>query len=167
MAIERNGTQPRVSDLHTVVDRCEIEALRGEFADAIMMREYDRFASLFAEDGVWRIPYINVELVSRQEIRGAIERMQGLWDYFIQTTHPGMIELSGDTARGRAYILEFGRMRNGNSELNYSLYHDRYLRTPNGWKFAKRVYDVRYLDRTPLAGSAPDDAAPIYQTAPR
>jgi hypothetical protein len=24
-----------------------------------------------------------------------------------------------------------------------------------GWKFAERVYEVRYLDTTPLAGSAP------------
>jgi hypothetical protein len=27
--------------------------------------------------------------------------------------------------------------------------------TADGWKFAERVYEVRYLDTTPLAGSAP------------
>jgi hypothetical protein len=30
----------------------------------------------------------------------------------------------------------------------------RYRRTPEGWKFAERVFEVRYLDTTPLAGSA-------------
>jgi ketosteroid isomerase-like protein len=155
-----------MSNLEAIVDRFEIEALRGEFTDALMMHDYDRFASLFTKDGAWRIPYINVELVSREEIRAGIERMQGLWDYFVQTTHPGTIQVDGDTALGRAYILEFGRMRDGRSELNYSLYHDRYQRTPDGWRFTERVYEVRYLDNTELAGSAPRAAGtPANPTA--
>jgi ketosteroid isomerase-like protein len=147
-----------VNNRQAVADRVEIEALRGEFTDALMMRDYDRFASLFTPDGEWRIPYINVELVSREEIRAGIERMQGLWEYFVQTVYPGTIQMAGDDAVGRAYILEFGRFRDGRSELNYAVYHDRYRRTPDGWKFAERVYEVRYLDATALAGSAPDAA---------
>lgn len=145
-----------MSDLQTIADRFEIEALRGEYTDAIMMHDYDRLASLFTEDGVVRIPYINAEAVSREEIRAGVERLQSLWDYFVQTTHPGTIQLEGDTAVGRAYISElFHSQANGRSELNYAVYHDRYQRTPDGWKFAERVYEVRYLDTTPLAGSAP------------
>jgi hypothetical protein len=105
-------------------------------------------------DGVVRIPHINEEAVSREEIRAGVERLQGLWDYFVQTTHPGTIQLEGDPAAGRAYISELGQMRDGRSQLNYSVYHDRYERTPDGWTFAERVYEVRYLDTTPLAGSA-------------
>ena len=37
--------------------------------------------------------------------------------------------------------------------LNYAVYHDRYRRTPDGWMFVERVYEIRYLDTTPLAGS--------------
>jgi hypothetical protein len=37
-------------------------------------------------------------------------------------------------------------MRNGNSHLNYSAYHDHYQRTPDGWKFTERVDDIKYLD---------------------
>jgi uncharacterized protein (TIGR02246 family) len=144
-----------MGDFQHIADRVEIEALRGEFADALMTHDYDRFASLFTEDGAWRIPYIDVSIEGRAEIRAGIERMQGLWEYFVQTTHPGTIQLDGDTATGRAYILEFGRMGNGRSELNYSLYHDRYRRTPDGWRFTERVYEVRYLDTTTLAGAPP------------
>lgn len=146
-----------MSDLQTIVDRFEIEALRGEFTDAGMMRDYDRFASLFTEDGVWRIPGA-AEFVSREEIRAGVERLRGFWEYFVQTVHPGTIQVAGDTAVGRAYVAEFGRMRDGSSYLNYALYHDRYQRTPDGWKFAERAYEVRYLDTTPLAGSAPHAA---------
>jgi ketosteroid isomerase-like protein len=145
-----------MSDPQTIADRVEIEALRGDFTDAGMMRDYDRFASLFTQDGAVRMPHISVELVGRAEIRAAIERMQSLWDYFVQNAHPGTIRLEGDSAVGRTYIQEFGRLRDGSSHLNYAIYHDRYRRTPDGWKFAERVYEIRYLDTTPLAGSVPE-----------
>jgi ketosteroid isomerase-like protein len=150
-----------MSNLQAIADRVEIEALRGEFTDAVMMRDYDRLASLFTPDGAVRIPDINAEAVSREEIRAGSERLQGLWDYFMQNVHPGTIQLAGDTASGRAYIVELGRFRDGRSQLNYAVYHDRYQRTPDGWKFTERVYEVRYLDTTPLAGSAPHAAGTL------
>jgi ketosteroid isomerase-like protein len=142
-----------MSDLQAVADRVEIEALRGEFTDAVMMRDYDRLASLFTEDGAVRMPHIGAEAGSREQIRAGIERMQSLWEYFVQNTHPGAIELEGDIAAGRAYISELMRGPAG-SHLNHAVYHDRYARTPDGWKFTERVYEVRYVDTTPLAGSA-------------
>jgi ketosteroid isomerase-like protein len=147
-----------MSDLQSIADRVEIEALRGEFTDAVMMRDYDRAALLFTPGGVLRMPNIPAELVGRQEIRGWGERVPALVDYFVQTTHPGMISLDGDTATGRAYMSELIGLRDGRSELNYAIYHDRYQRTPGGWKFTERVYEVRYHDTSPLAGSAPHAA---------
>ena len=144
-----------MSDFQAIADRVQIEALRGEFTDAVMMRDYDRGASLFTPDGVVRIPHINAELAGREQLRAGGERLQGLWEYFVQTTHPGTIQLDGDTASGRAYISELMRFSDGTSELNYAIYHDRYRRTSDGWKFTERIYEVRYLDHSPLAGSAP------------
>ena len=40
----------------------EIEALGGEFTDAVMMRRYDRVASRFTPDSVLRMPGIPVGL---------------------------------------------------------------------------------------------------------
>jgi ketosteroid isomerase-like protein len=144
-----------MSDLRAIADRVEIEALRGEFTDAAMMRDYDRGASLFTRDGVVRMPHLNAELAGQEEIRAWGEQVPALVDYFVQTTHPGTIRLDGDTATGRAYICELIRLRDGRSELNYAIYHDRYQRTGDGWKFTERVYEIRYLDTTPLTGSAP------------
>jgi ketosteroid isomerase-like protein len=147
-----------VSDLQSIADRVEIEALRGEFTDAVMMRDYDRVASLFTPDGALSMPNVPVELAGREEIRAWGDRALAMWDYFVQNTHPGTIQLAGDAASGRAYIQELIRLRSGYSEVNYAIYHDRYLRTPDGWKFAERVYEIRYLDASPLAGSAPSAA---------
>ena len=144
-----------MSDLQAIADRVEIEALRGEFADAVMMNDHDRLASLFTRDGVVRIPEAGIEAAGPEEIRALGERRQALMDYFVQTTHPGAIRLDGDTASGRAYLAELIRLRDGRSDLNYAVYHDHYQRTPDGWKFTERIYEVRYDDTTPLAGSAP------------
>ena len=141
-----------MSDLQAIADRFEIEALRGEFSDAVMMRDYDRVASLFTHDGALRMPNIPVELVGQEAIRAWGERVPTLVEYLVQTTHPGVVRLDGDTAWGRAYLQELGRTRDGRSELNFAIYHDRYQRTEDGWKFTERVYEVRYHDTTPLAG---------------
>jgi ketosteroid isomerase-like protein len=142
-----------MSDLQVIADRVEIEALPGEFTDALMMHDFDRLASLFTHDAVLRIPDANVELAGREEIRAGIERLQGGWEYFVQATHPGAIQVDGDTASGRAYIQELGRLRDGRSVLDHLIYHDRYRRSPDGWEFTERVAELRYLDTTPLAGS--------------
>jgi ketosteroid isomerase-like protein len=46
-----------MSDLQAIADRVEIEALRGEFTDAVMMHDYDRLASLFTHDGTVLLPH--------------------------------------------------------------------------------------------------------------
>ena len=95
-----------MSDLQAVADRVQIEALRGEFTDAVMMHDYDRVASLFTPDGALRMPNVPVELAGREEIRAWGDRALAMCDYFVQTTHPGTIQLDGDAASGRAYIQE-------------------------------------------------------------
>ncbi|MFF8652684.1 nuclear transport factor 2 family protein [Streptomyces huasconensis] len=145
-----------MSHLGNIADRFEIEALRGEFTDAAMMRDYDRVAALFTPDGTLRFPDAGTEITGRPEIRAGAERLQGLWQYFVQSTHPGTIQIHGDdTATGRAYVAEFGRMHDGSSHRNHGIYHDRYQRTPDGWRFAERTYELRYVDTTPLPGTAP------------
>ena len=144
-----------MSDLQAIADRVEIEALRGEFTDAAMMRDYDRLASLFTPGGALRMPNVPAELIGQEQIRAFGRRVPEVVDFLVQNTHPGSIQLDGDTASGRAYMHEVGRARDGRSGLNYAIYHDRYQRTSDGWKFTERVYEIRYLDTTPLTGSAP------------
>jgi hypothetical protein len=138
-----------------VVDRIEIEALRGEFTDAAMMNDHKRLGSLFTLDGAVRIPDAAIEAVGPAQIQAMGERRKSMVACFVQNTHPGIIEVDGDTASGRAYIYELFQLNDGSAHVNYAIYHDRYVRTLEGWKFAERVFEIRYLDSTPLTGSAP------------
>lgn len=144
-----------MTDFTAIADRVEIEALQAEFTDAAMMNDYGRVASLFTPDGVMRWPHVGAEFAGREMISAVGSRRGEIVDLFVQTTHPGTITLEGDTASGRAFIQELIHLRDGSSYQNYAIYHDQYQRTPDGWKFAERVYEVRYLDNTPLGGSAP------------
>lgn len=148
-----------MNDWQQIADRVEIEALRGEFADAVMMRDRARLASLFTVDGVLRMPAIPAEAVGRDQIREQGERLQSVWEFFVQTTHAGYLRLDGDIASGRAYLHELARTTDGREGLNYGIYHDTYRRTADGWKFSERVYEVRYLDPSPLTGSVPGTSA--------
>ncbi|MGW0653431.1 hypothetical protein ACWD4T_32355, partial [Streptomyces umbrinus] len=56
-----------MNDFQAIADRVEIEALRGEFTDAVMMRDRPRLASLFTPDGALRMPNIPAEQISREE----------------------------------------------------------------------------------------------------
>ena len=54
-------------------------------------------------------------------------------------------------------MRELGRRADGGSQSNYALYHDRYVRTPEGWRFAERRYEFVLLSEEEVAGrySAP------------
>src|SRR5690242_13977895 len=80
--------QALLSGLQAVADRVDIEALRGEFADAVLVRDYDCLASLFAVDGAVRMPHIGAEAAGREEIRATAERLQGMWDYLRRLPNP-------------------------------------------------------------------------------
>ncbi|UYM04248.1 nuclear transport factor 2 family protein [Solicola gregarius] len=142
-----------MNDLQAIADRAEIQALQAEFTDAAMMHDVDRLMSLYTTDAVYRIPEVDIELVGWEAIRSGNEQLAENWEFFVQNTHPGSIQVDGDTATGRALVFELGRQRDGRSVVNHALFHDRYRRTPDGWRFSERVYEVRYFDTNPLTGS--------------
>ena len=142
-------------DVTDLADRNEIEELRVEFTDAAMMNDHERLGSLFTPDGVLRIPAAAIEAVGPAQISALGRRRAETAGCFVQNTHPGKIEIDGDTASGRAYVYELFQLRDGASHVNHAMYHDRYRRTVDGWKFVERVYEIRYLDTSPLPGVSP------------
>ena len=84
----------------------------------------------------------------------------------MQTAHPGTILFDGDTASGRVFVDELVSARDGRSGVNDAIYHDRYQRTRDGWRFTERVYEIKYLDMSPLAGSPPNSPAAAQSATP-
>ena len=92
-------------------------------------------------------------------MRAGGQQLQALLDYMVQTTHPGTIVLDGDTASGRTYMSELTRFRDGRSELNYGIYHDRYQRTSDGWKRRRGRACTRTAAKTAAATCTEDHNA--------
>ncbi|MEU6841838.1 nuclear transport factor 2 family protein [Streptomyces sp. NPDC046716] len=149
IAMRREAAEPE--ELRSLRDRIEIDALRAEFTDAAMMNDHVRLAALFVAEGVLRIPEAGIELVGRDSIRRLGQQREAGFEVFVQTTHPGAVSVSGDTATGRAYLSEVIRMRDGAAHLNHGIYHDRYRRTPHGWRFTERVYEIRHREESSTA----------------
>ncbi len=158
-----SSPEQTTNGLQRIGDRVEIEALRAEFTDAVMMRDYDRLAALFTAHGALRIPDIPVDLAGQDAIRAWGAEVPQFVEYLVQTAHAGTLRLDGDTASGRVFIHEIVSARDGRSGLNYAIYHDRYQRTHDGWRFAERVYEIKYLDTSPLTGAPPKPPEPAQQ----
>jgi hypothetical protein len=91
------GRNP-MSDLQAIADRVEIEALRGEFTDAVMMRDYDRVASLFTPDGALRMPNVpSIWPAGRRSAPG----VTGRWPCGITSCRPPTRARSSSTATPR------------------------------------------------------------------
>jgi len=73
-----------------------------------MSHGYDGFAALFADAATWAVPDIGVRFAGRPDIRSGVGHRLGLWEFFIQTVHPGNVTAGEvpDRATGRSYVSE-------------------------------------------------------------
>ncbi len=144
-------------------DESDIRELAGRFSDAVNRRDLELFRTLWTQDGVWDIKApMNVRVTGPDAIVSAVSRLLGGWAFFVQSTHLGTVTVNGDVATARFTMNEIGRpLSGGGGHFNYGLYADALRRTPEGWKFTKRVYHFLYLDASTLTGDGgpplPDD----------
>ena len=142
-----------MTEFQKIADRFEIDALRAEFTDARMMRDYDRLAALFTDDGRWCIPSAPTSTSVAARHPGGHRAAAATLGVLRAEPARGRGLVDGDIATGRGYVTEFGRLRDGSSHANHAVYHDRYTRTADGWRFTERVYEIRYVDDSPLPGA--------------
>jgi ketosteroid isomerase-like protein len=137
-----------------LIQRYAIRCVGEAFADAANRHDFDRFAELWTDEGVWDIGApINVRFEGRAAIREGIEKMLGRWDFFVHMPHAFDVSINGDRAKSCWTVHEVARSADkaiGNSNL--SLYFDELVRTSEGWRFTSRRYRTIYADETALTG---------------
>jgi hypothetical protein len=52
--------------------------------------------------------------------------------------------VNGDEARARWHLIELGRGPDGKGLLTIGVYHDRYRRKADGWRFGERRFHALY-----------------------
>lgn len=130
-----------------VADRDEISALVYRYAELLDGGDLDGVTDLFA-DATWRSAANGAVLTAREEVRAVYDRVI-LYDGVPRTRHLMdnlVIDLAdgGDEATGRCYytVLQGGEPGDPITPILAGTYVDRYLRGPDGWRFADREIHV-------------------------
>jgi len=145
----------------SIEDKLAIHEVIARYSYTYDSNDADGFAQLFVEDGVFEIFVAgetspSVRLRSRKEIREwAAQRLQERRGRFTSRHYQSGIlfdELSSDSARTRTMVLvtHQGVTEAAPRPTDSGVYHDRWRRTPEGWRLVHRAAQV---DRDPGGGT--------------
>ncbi len=140
--------------LQAIKDELEIRALADKFCDAANAANSELFQSLWAEEGTWTIgPPINVEFKGKANMGSSVVQMLARWDFFVQLTGPGVIQVNGDKATARFYVNEIARKADDKTgNYNLSVYEDELIKENGMWVFLKRSYHTIYQEAPQYTG---------------
>lgn len=140
-ATGRPGLEQRVALMEDERAIREVLVLYGEYLDA---RDYGRFASLFASDGVWTGGFGSAQ--GPAAIRALLEENMGVVAegfinreaFHLMTSM--VVHLDGDRATARSRYQSFRAGPEGQPYILYSgRYFDELVREETGWKIRRRT----------------------------
>jgi hypothetical protein len=133
-----------VGALEETIDYVAITRLQQRYADVANRRAWAELHELFLPDAAIELDLVTrepFELVGAQAlgefIGGSLERFEFV-EFVILNV---VLDIDGDTATGRIFMSELRRdVGTHHPSQIFGLYRDRYVRTPEGWRFAHRSY---------------------------
>ena len=141
------------ADLQALADRLLIRELIDEYSNVCTQKGWARLPDLFAEDCAWRTRgshWRDVE--GRAQVVEAIRGVVEGYRLVFQMPHAPRISVEGDTASATTLMNEIVKVDDQSGRLVLAVYHDRLVRTAEGWKFKERVFQGSYLETVPMAG---------------
>jgi ketosteroid isomerase-like protein len=134
-------------------DREEIKEAVGKYSLHILNNEAPKIPDLFAEDGVFRIDSVGLNITGREALIAFFSRMTPGATYpFVQTT---AIVLDGDTA-SHIGVMDNPAHIEGRKGY-FGIYEDRLRRVDGRWLFTDRSF--RFLQGGPPGvGAATNEA---------
>lgn len=147
-------SQEEIKSLLKVKDELEIRSLADKFSDAANRVDGKAFQKLWATDSKWIIGApINMEFKGKENMSDSVTHMLGLWDFFVQLTGPGVVNIDGDKATARFYVNEIARKSDDKTgNYNLSMYEDELIKENGEWVFLKRSYHTIYQDSPSYTG---------------
>jgi hypothetical protein len=145
-----------MDDLSRLLAERECERLIVEYCRLVDFGQAARIADLFCEDGEWR--GIDLHLRNREEIRTWFTEREAVTRRVSRhvCTNIGVDVFSDDEARCVSYMINYRHdRREGEPSLPVPAelpkfigeLHDRFRRTPDGWRFASRRVEVSFVRR--------------------
>jgi uncharacterized protein (TIGR02246 family) len=126
-----------------IEDRLAIRERIESYSHAVFLHDADLWIANWAEDGVWHLPSLGIDLTGRPTIRGAWEQAMSGFSLAGFFAVPGSIEVTGDTATARSYTQEILVLKDGGGVRKIvGAYDDTLVKRDGVWLFARRAYNV-------------------------
>ena len=136
--------------LQEVSDRIEIDDLLIRYAKAIDTQDYELLDTCFLPDA--DVDYVSSGGIAGKypEVRIWLEKALSIFSVTLHSLSNSEIELDGDRARGRTLVTNPMCIRDDAGKQSiftvYAYYEDELVRTPEGWRIAKRFERQALLD---------------------
>ena len=139
------------------MSRSEIADLVHNYADAVVCRDGERWASTWDVEGVWDLGG-GMEIKGRDTLLEVWTNAMGTFQHVVQTVLNGSVELdeAAGTGRGRQYIQEHFERAEGEFGILVAYYDDEYVRRGDQWLFASRRLVPLYQGPPDLTGGFHD-----------
>lgn len=140
--------------LQRLEDREAIRELRYEYARCLDDEAWEEWVDLFTPDAECAYEGWG-EVAGHEELyEFAAEDVAESFAYTAHVMLHPQITVEGDEARGQWYTKIHYALADGGGGWRQGRYHDRYVRTPDGWKFssvshtffARKTYDYEIVD---------------------
>ena len=130
-----------------------IRDLVARYCHAIAEKDDKAWAETWAADGEWVV--LGATVRGRDAIFAHYQKLVSGVNWVVQFAHDGLLEIDGDTARGRWLIAEYLQWPQGAGGQNIARYRDDYVRGPDGrWRFARRELLVTFIGPADLSAPA-------------
>lgn len=119
-----------------------LRRLVATYCDAIQRRDAEAWGSTWADDAVWELPGSVHE--GRDAIVAAWQTSMAGFNRVVQVAPQMLVEVDerAGTGTGRVTVQERLHLADGTVVSMTATYHDRYVRTPGGWRFAERRLEI-------------------------
>lgn len=126
-----------------IADREALRELRARYTHTYDGGRLDDFADLFTEDAALQLGPLGF-VRGRGTIREALAPAMAAAAFAVHFTTDEVTEFTGeDTARGISrFAVHYGRAPDMEGA---GTYHDEYVRTAQGWRFARRAISFFYM----------------------
>lgn len=129
-----------------------IRTLVSRYAQAVIARDKDAWASTWSKDGKWEL--LGQAPEGRDAVVAHWELLMGGIQFVYQLAGEGSIEIdeSGQRGTGRFPTVEFAKLGDGPGNLMLGTYHDVYVIEDGEWRFLSRRMDIQYMGPSDLSG---------------
>ncbi|QYG93037.1 nuclear transport factor 2 family protein [Iamia sp. SCSIO 61187] len=143
-------------DTDSAADQVALRALQSAYGDAVTRQDWPAVVALFVPEATVTLELGRGEprVLGPVELVAFVEQAVSRFELFLFTILNQVVAPDGDGATGRLYLAEVRQDHDGRASVAYGCYHDRYVRTSEGWRIAARRY--RSMARTATPGSTTD-----------